>query len=77
MGVGPVDGVAVLAAQISRGSGTTPTLMGFGDDPDKFVVIADGAEGGTNLVAFWRDDIPEDFEQKSVHARNHLVSLRN
>ncbi len=30
---------------ISRGSGTTPTLMGFGDDPDKLVVIADAARG--------------------------------
>ncbi|EJL22228.1 hypothetical protein [Novosphingobium sp. AP12] len=58
------DEKAFALGSISRGSGTTPTLMGFGDDPDKLVVIADGAEGGTNLVAFWRDDIPEDFEQK-------------
>ena len=53
-----------LAGAISRGSGTTPTLMGFGDDPDKLVVIADAAESGTNLVAFWRDEIPADFAQK-------------
>ncbi len=52
------------AGAISRGSGTTPTLMGFGDDPDKLVVIADAAESGTNLVAFWRDAIPADFTQK-------------
>ena len=58
------DEKAFALGSISRGSGTTPTLMGFGDDPDKLVVIADGAEGGTNLVAFWRDEIPEDFEQK-------------
>ena len=49
---------------VSRGSGTTPVLMGFGDDPDKLVIIADGAESGANLVAFWRDEIPADFEQK-------------
>jgi hypothetical protein len=38
--------------------------MGFGDDPDKLVVISDAAEGGTNLVAFWRDAIPDGFKQK-------------
>jgi len=58
------DAKALAAGAISRGSGTTPTLMGFGDDPDKLVVIADAAEAGTNLVAFWRDEIPADFKQK-------------
>lgn len=58
------DAEALAAGSISRGSGTTPTLMGFGDDPDKFVVIADAARAGTNLVAFWRDEIPADFKQK-------------
>ena len=38
--------------------------MGFGNDPDKLIVIADAAELGTNAVAFWRDDIPADFKQK-------------
>jgi hypothetical protein len=58
------DEKALAAGAISRGSGTTPTLMGFGDDPDKMVVIADAAETGTNLVAFWRNEIPADFVQK-------------
>lgn len=58
------DEKAYALGSISRGSGTTPTLMGFGDDPDKLVVIADGAEGGTNIVAFWRNEIPADFQQK-------------
>jgi hypothetical protein len=58
------DEKSLALGSISRGSGTTPSLMGFGDDPDKLVVIADGAETGTNLVAFWRDEIPEDFEQR-------------
>ena len=31
--------------------------MGFGNDPDKLVVITDGAKQ-MNLVAFWRDNIP-------------------
>jgi hypothetical protein len=58
------DEKALAAGAISRGSGTTPTLMGFGDDPDKLVVIADAAEAGTNAVAFWRDAIPADFKQR-------------
>ncbi|HEY2711861.1 MAG TPA: hypothetical protein VGI60_05045 [Chthoniobacterales bacterium] len=58
------DEKALAAGAISRGSGTTPTLMGFGDDPDKLIVIADAAESGTNAVAFWRDAIPADFKQK-------------
>jgi hypothetical protein len=58
------DEKALAAGAISRGSGTTPTLMGFGNDPDRLIVIADAAEAGTNAVAFWRDEIPEDFKQK-------------
>jgi hypothetical protein len=47
----------------SRGSGNTPALMGFGPDDDKLVVIADAGEE-ISVIAFWRDEIPEDFEQK-------------
>jgi len=42
-----------------EGSGATPSLMGFGDE-DKFVVITDIR---MNVVLFWRDDIPEDWQQ--------------
>jgi hypothetical protein len=42
----------------SGGSGSTPTLMGFGADEDHLVVITDGA-AVMNLVAFWRDALPE------------------
>jgi hypothetical protein len=56
--------IALAMGAVSRGSGTTPTLMGFGDDPHKLVVIADADERGTNAVAFWRDEIPADFAQK-------------
>ena len=48
----------------ANGSGTTPTLLGFGDDEDKLVVIVDGNPNGPQLVAFWRDEIPADFTQK-------------
>ncbi|MFO7589689.1 MAG: hypothetical protein R6X23_02175 [Acidimicrobiia bacterium] len=43
------------------GSGTTPSLMGFGDE-DRFVVIGDG-DGVVNITLLWRDEIPDDWEQ--------------
>lgn len=45
------------AVKFGTGTGSTPTLMGFGDDADKLVVITDGSDR-MNLVAFWRDDVP-------------------
>lgn len=50
-----------LTVQTQAGSGSTPSLMGTGDE-DKFVVITDGEEL-MNMVLFWRDKIPEDWEQ--------------
>jgi hypothetical protein len=44
------------------GSGTTPSLMGFGPDEDRFVVIGDGDEV-VNITLYWRDDIPDDWTQ--------------
>jgi hypothetical protein len=58
------EGEAISRGAASHGSGTTPTLLGFGDDPDQLVVIADGHPDGSQLVGFWRNEIPEDFEQK-------------
>jgi hypothetical protein len=46
----------------SRGSGTTPTLLGLESQRDQFVLIADAADVN-NLVLYWRDAIPEDWEQ--------------
>ena len=48
---------------MSRGSGNTPTLMGFGPDEDKLVVVAD-AGSKISVIAFWRDEIPAGFKQK-------------
>lgn len=47
--------------KVGIGTGSTPTLMGFGDE-DRLVVITDGAKQ-MNLVAFWRDEIPEGSER--------------
>jgi hypothetical protein len=44
------------------GSGTTPSLMGFGPDEDRFVVIGDG-DPVVNITLLWRDAIPEDWER--------------
>ena len=59
----PEGGAHALGAA-SHGSGTTPSLLGFGDDEDKLVVISDGNPENAQVVAFWRDAIPADFEQK-------------
>jgi hypothetical protein len=58
------EGEAISRGAASHGSGTTPTLMGFGDDEDKLVLISDGSADGAQLVAFWRDEIPDGFIQK-------------
>ena len=46
--------------RLGSGSGSTPTLMGTGDQ-DKFVVITDGNKM-TKLTLFWRDEIPEGWQ---------------
>jgi hypothetical protein len=48
---------------LSRGAGNTPSLMGFGPNDDKLVVLAD-AGSKISVIAFWRDEIPKDFKQK-------------
>lgn len=48
--------------KLGYGTGSTPTLMGFGQDEDKLVVITDGSKR-MKIVAFWRDEIPADAKQ--------------
>lgn len=43
-----------------RGTGSTPSLMGF-DDEDKLVAITDG-DDLMNLTLFWREEIPQDWK---------------
>ncbi len=47
------------AIKVGYGTGSTPTLMGFGKNEDRLVVITDGAKR-MKLTAFWRDKIPAD-----------------
>jgi hypothetical protein len=49
---------------LGRGTGSTPTLVGFGNEPDKLVVLTDG-DVLMNVTAYWRDEIPEDWKQLS------------
>lgn len=44
------------------GSGTTPALMGWGGTEDRLVLIADGSKKNNDLLAFWRGEIPENWE---------------
>lgn len=60
----------------SGGSGTPPTLMGLNDDEDRLVIIADADPEGSQLVAFWRDEIPEDFEQKADTQSKRIADQR-
>lgn len=60
------------SVKFGGGTGSTPTLMGFGDDADKLVVITDGSDR-MNLVAFWRDAIPGGFQQKPGTKSNRIA----
>ncbi len=69
----PAQARAAGALTTSGGSGTTPALMGFGDDPDTLVIIADADPGGTHAVAFWRDQVPSGFAQKPDTASRRIA----
>lgn len=56
--VGPRD----ASHRGSRGTGTTPVLMGGPQARDRFVIIADAADVN-NAVLYWRDEIPADWRQ--------------
>jgi len=58
--------------KLGLGTGSTPTLMGFGDDTDRLVVITDGAKR-MKLVAFWRDTIPAGFVQQGGSASRRIA----
>ncbi len=48
---------------LSKGSGTTPTLIGMGPGEDKLIAISDYGDPA-KAVVFWADDIPADFKQR-------------
>lgn len=77
----PVDGAWSAAYDFGHeppsvkfgvGTGSTPTLMGFGGDTDELVVITDGSDR-MKLVAFWRNNIPVGFVQKPGTASDRIA----
>jgi hypothetical protein len=58
----PADGAwtARYPNSLTTGTGSTPSLMGFGPEEDHLVVISDG-EALMNVTLFWRDAIPSDW----------------
>ncbi len=69
----PYDsGDTTPTVKVGTGTGSTPTLMGFGKDKDHLVVITDGANK-MKLVAFWRDDIPKDAKAVAGAKSNRIA----
>ena len=46
------EGKAMAMSAASHGSGTTPSLLGFGEDEDILVIIADGNRNNAQIGAF-------------------------
>jgi len=71
----PDDGAwsAPYPNEVGNGSGTTPTLMGWGEE-DRLVLIGDGSRQ-VNLIAFWRDEIPADWEAIPGYSRRVAGTL--
>lgn len=61
------------SVKFGTGTGSTPTLMGFDKDEDKLVVITDGADR-MKLVAFWRNEVPKDFQQAEGAKSNRIAA---
>lgn len=55
-----VEALAVARGEPGTGSGTTPSLLGKPDSG--VVVVVDGHSPRNNLVAFWRGNIPADWQ---------------
>lgn len=58
---------------LGEGTGSTPTLMGFGDE-DQFVVITDG-DKLMNMVLFWRNEIPSGWTPPEGAPSNRIAGM--
>ncbi len=65
-------GNSATGIRLGDGSGSTPTLMGTGNQ-DKFVVITDGQDL-MHVVLFWRDKVPTDWQQISGTKSNRIAA---
>lgn len=66
------DAIGVARGEAGTGSGTTPSLIG--DPRTGVVVVVDGHSPRNHLVAFWRDEIPADW-QPLTHPSQPEVTL--
>jgi len=57
------------AHSVAHCQGSTPMLMGSGQDPDKLILISRKDELGTKLFAFWRDQIPQGLSGRRKASR--------
>jgi hypothetical protein len=57
-----------------NGTGATPVLMGFGSDEDHLVVLTDG-DALMNLVAYWRDEVPEGWQPPAGAASDRVAGI--
>lgn len=57
----PATGKPFSFENVNTGTGSTLSLMGFGEE-DKLVVFTDG-DALMNMVVMWRDEIPANWEQ--------------
>ena len=69
--IDPATGEPYNFTNVNVGTGATTSLVGFGDE-DKFVVITDG-DKLMNMTYFWREDIPEDWQQLA-HAPSRRIA---
>ncbi|MGH8809155.1 MAG: hypothetical protein ACREX0_14880, partial [Noviherbaspirillum sp.] len=68
-------GIQMTSVKIADGTGSTPTLMGFGPKDDKLVVFTDGAKK-MRMVAMWRDEIPAGWKQKPGMPSRRIADQR-
>jgi len=67
-----ITGSSTPSGSLGAGSGSTPTIMGSGNQ--RFVVITDGAQVA-NLVLYWADTIPTDFTSPAPNVSNRIAAM--
>lgn len=58
---------------LSHGAGSTPSLMGFGDNENHLVVLTD-AGNSVKVMTFYRDAIPADAKKVEGAATKRLAA---
>ena len=72
--IDPATGAPFRFEGANIGSGSTASLMGFGDE-DRFVVLTDG-DKVMNMVLFWREEIPKDWKPLPNAPSRRIAGMR-